>query len=126
MSQLRITAALAAVLLLAGCGGQSALRQEAKNLQSLAAEGGLLAGDAARGRSTSVFTREHAGFLVAAAKSSATTLAQGPRPLAKVAARVSDDLDRLARSGSNRAEQRRLSADLTRAAKAVAKLGQSL
>ena len=123
---MRISAALAGALLLAGCGGQSAVQQEAKNLQSLAAEGGLLAGDAARGRSTTTFTREHAGFLRAAAAASAKTLAQGPRPLARVAARVRDDLARLARSGSDRAEQRRLSADLTRAAKAAAKLGQSL
>src|SRR3989442_6055682 len=108
MPPIRIIAALAAALLLAGCGGQSALQREAKNLQSLAAEGSLLAGDAARGRSTAVFTREHAGFLHAAAAATAKTLARGSRPLARLAARVTDDLARLARSGSDGAEQKRL------------------
>ena len=126
MSPIRTTAAVAAALLLSGCGGQSALQTEATNLQSLAAEGGLLAGDAARGRSSTIFMREHTGFLLTAATASAKTLAQGPRPLARLAAHVVDDLGRLSRSGSNHAEQRRISVDLTRAAQRVAKLGQNL
>ena len=110
----------ATALLLAGCGGSSlgkkALQQEAKGLKALAAEGSVLAGDASRGRSTVVFTRIHARYLRASARSSVKTLAAGKtaeaRRLAAVAVRLRDDLDRLSRSGSNQAEQRTLQRDL--------------
>jgi hypothetical protein len=109
-----------AVALLAGCGSQNALDQQSKSLKALAAEGGLLAGNAARGRSTTVFTREHTGFLLKSARSSASTLARQTsakgRQLARVAARVTDDLQRLQQSGSDRAEQRRVQSDLERIA----------
>src|SRR5438132_13062812 len=97
---LRFLAASAAALLLAGCGGQSsldrkALSQEATTLQALAAEGGLLAGNSARGRSTAVFTRVHAGYLHAAAQSSVSALAAGrtaaARRLASLAGRLIAD-----------------------------------
>jgi hypothetical protein len=121
-----------AVLVLAACGGggsmsHKALQQEAQTVQSLAAEGGILAGDAARGRSTTVFTREHAGFLLAAATSSARKLrrAGNAGALAPLAARVRDDLDRLSHSGPDRAEQRRLAVDLARAAHEASRLGKS-
>ena len=112
--------AIAAVLL-AGCGSQNALEQQSKSLKALAAEGGLVAGNAARGRSTTVFTREHTGFLLKSARSSASALARqtsakGKR-LAQVAARVRDDLERLQRSGSDRAEQQRVQIDLERIAR---------
>lgn len=110
-----------AVLLFAGCGSQNSLEQQSKSLKALAAEGGLLAGDAARGRATTVFTREHTGFLLKSARSSASTLARRTsaegRQLARVAARVTDDLERLQQSGSDRAEQRRVENDLERIAK---------
>jgi hypothetical protein len=110
----------ATALLLAGCGGSSlgkkALQQEAKGLKALAAEGSVLAGDASRGRSTVVFTRIHARYLRASARSSVQTLAAGKtaeaRRLAAVAVRLRDDLDRLSRSGSDQAEQRTLQRDL--------------
>jgi hypothetical protein len=123
------------VLLLAaaGCGGKGALgpkalQQEATGLQSLAAEGGILAGDAARGRSTSVFLRVHTQYLTKAAHSSATTLtAGGPaaQPLAAVATDVAHDLDLLAHSASDRAQQRRLAASLARDAARAGKLGKN-
>jgi hypothetical protein len=121
------------LLLAAGCGGKGtlgpkALQQEATGLQSLAAEGGILAGDAARGRSTSTFLRVHAQELTKAALSSTTTLVSGgpaARPLAGLASTVARDLDRLSRSGSDRAQQRSLASALARAAKRAAKLGQS-
>jgi ABC-type multidrug transport system fused ATPase/permease subunit len=136
VSPTRSAALLTSALLLAatagGCGGTGtlgpkALQQEATGLQSLAAEGGILAGDAARGRSTSVFVRVHAQYLTTAAQSSASTLtAGGPAAtsLATLAKHVAHDLDRLSRSGSDRAQQRRLAAALTRAASRAAKLGQ--
>jgi hypothetical protein len=119
-----------ALLLVAGCGGKGvlgpkALQQEATGLQSLAAEGGVLAGDAARGRSTSVFLRVHAQYLTKAAQSSASTLAAGgpaAQPLAAVARIVALDLGRLSRSGADRTQQRRLAAAFARAATRAAKL----
>ena len=108
-------------VLLAGCGSQNALPQQSKSLKALAAEGSLLAGNAARGRSTTVFTREHTGFLLTSARSSASALARQTsakgRQLARLAVRVRDDLERLQQSGSDRAEQQRVQADLERIAK---------
>jgi hypothetical protein len=116
----RVLLVVVAVVLFAGCGSQNALDQQSKSLKALAAEGGLLAGNAARGRSTTVFTREHTGFLLKSARSSASTLARQTsakgRQLARVAARVTDDLQRLQQSGSDRAEQRRVQSDLERIA----------
>jgi len=116
----RVGLALAAVLLLAGCGQSSlskkALQQEAKGLKALAAEGSLLAGDASRGSSTKVFTRIHSRFLRDSARSSVTTLAAGKteeaRRLTALAVRLRDDLDRLSHSGSNASEQQALQHDL--------------
>jgi hypothetical protein len=123
------------VLLLAaaGCGGKGtlgpkALQQEATGLQALAAEGGILAGDAARGRSTSVFLRVHAQYLTKAAQSSASTLAgggPGAKTLAGLAKTVTVALDRLSHSGSDRVQQRRLASALARAASRAAELGQA-
>jgi hypothetical protein len=130
----RIAVLLAALLLLAACGGQGtlgkkALSQEAKGIQSLAAEGGLLAGDAARGRSTSTFTRIHARFLRDAARTSAGTLQRGgtskARRLALVAGRVGYDLERLSGSGSDRDLQRLLEHDLAQAAVDAKRLDKS-
>ena len=61
-------AALAALVVLAGCGAggtldPEALQKEAESVQSLAAEGALLARDVADGKSTVPFTRVHAGEL---------------------------------------------------------------
>lgn len=55
-------------LLGAGCGGggrlgAKALSQQAKSLQSLAAEGALLAQDAVSGKTTRVYRREHSSDL---------------------------------------------------------------
>jgi hypothetical protein len=123
------------VLLLAGCGRQGApsthaLQQETASLQSLAAEGAILASDAARGRSTSTFVRVHGADLTKAARASAATLAKGhthdARTLASLAARLGDELDRLAHSGSNRAEQRRLAVQLRQGAARAARIGKRL
>jgi translation initiation factor 2B subunit (eIF-2B alpha/beta/delta family) len=74
-----------------------------------------------------VFLRVHAQYLTKAAQSSASTLAAGgpaATSLAVLAKNVAGDLDRLSHSGSDRAQQRRLAAALTRAASHAAKLGQ--
>jgi hypothetical protein len=131
----RIAVPLVAILLLAGCGGQGtlgkkALSQEATGIESLAAEGGLLAGNAARGRSTSTFTRMHARFLRDAARTSAGTLERGgttkARRLARLANRVGNDLERLSRSGSDRDLQRLLQHHLALAVDATKRLDKSL
>jgi Ser/Thr protein kinase RdoA (MazF antagonist) len=123
------------MLLLAGCGGQGApsakaLQQEATTLQSLAAEGGILASDASRGRSTSTFVRIHGTELTKAAQASATVLARGrsarARALATLATRVGDALGRLSHSGSDRAQQRRLAAQLTLSATRTGRLAKRL
>jgi hypothetical protein len=123
------------MLLVAGCGaqgtlGKKALSQEAKGIQSLAAEGGLLAGDAARGRSTSTFTRVQARFLRDAARTSAGTLERGgtanARRLAQLSNRVANDLERLSRSGSDHDLQRLLQHDLALAVDATKRLDESL
>jgi hypothetical protein len=58
---------LAASLLLAGCNGgtvdRHALTNDAATLDSIACEGALLAGDVARGRTTTYFAREQANVL---------------------------------------------------------------
>jgi hypothetical protein len=131
----RIAVPLAALLLLAACGGQGtlgkkALSQEATGIQSLAAEGGLLAGNAARGSSTSTFTRVHARFLRDAARKSTGTLERGgtskAHRLARLADRVGNDLERLSRSGSDRDLQRMVQRDLALAAGATKRLDKSL
>jgi hypothetical protein len=127
--------ALLAALGIAGCGGQSrlsnkALSQVAKTLQSLAYEGDILADDAAQGRSTSVFTAVHARFLWEAARSSSSMLKQAEtveaKRLAQLGVGVTDDLERLSRSGSDRGQQRRLQRALAQAGATISKLGKRL
>ena len=121
--------------MLAGCGGQGApgskaLRQEATSLQSVAAEGGILATDTARGGTTSAFVRVHAEELASAARASGTVLAKGrgalAQALAVLAGRIRGDHDRLGHSGSDRVAQRRLAAALVRAAMRASSLGKRL
>jgi hypothetical protein len=58
---------LSAAVLLAGCNGgtvdRHALTNDAATLDSIACEGALLAGDVARGRTTTYFAREQANVL---------------------------------------------------------------
>ena len=56
-------AALVLVVVLTGCGTATELPQQADEVASIAAEGSLLAQDAAEGSTTGVFTREHAEAL---------------------------------------------------------------
>jgi hypothetical protein len=99
-------------------------------VQSVAAEGGILAADASRGRSTQSFVRIHGTELSKAAGASTAILAKGRAPaahaLADLATRLGDELDRLAHSGSDRAEQRRLAAELRRDEAEAAGLGKRL
>jgi hypothetical protein len=125
-------------LLGAGCGGggklgAKALSQQSKSLQSLAAEGALLAQDGVSGKTTSVFTREQSSDLYKAASQAEASLkvaktrpALQPRlrRLAALAAQVSAALYRL--GGASKAEQRTLSRELQAAAKESEQIGKAL
>ena len=133
-----MVACLALALLLAGCGGGGALgpRSLAKQsdaVQSLAAEGSLLAQDGVEGRTTAIFTREHGSFLSKAAATTASSLAKAStnatlepklRRLRRLSAEVRDDLRQL--GGASRDEQREIARALRQAADDAARLSESL
>ena len=123
--------------LVTGCGGggeldAGALSQQAKSLQSVAAEGALLAQDAASGETTRAFAGEHSAELRGAASQTATSLeaatttpALDPkrRRLAALAKQVTSYLDRLGdASGPGYA----LSRGLDAAARRIEALNRSL
>ena len=96
------------VLALAGCNGgtvdRHALKRDAENVASLASEGGLLADDVSRGRSTKYFIRVQAKELSRKASNLEDALAERPtspgitsdvRKLSKLAGKVSRELERL-------------------------------
>ena len=100
---------LALLLLpLAGCNGgtvdRHALKRDAESVASLATEGGLLANDVSKGRSTKYFVRVHAKELSRAASNLEDALAERPtspgitadvRKLSKLAGKVSGELEQL-------------------------------
>ena len=116
-------------LLGAGCGSggkleAKALSQQSTSLQSLAAEGALLAEDAVSGKTTRIYTREHSSDLHKAAskveaslKAAKTESALEPklRQLAALAAQVSAALKRL--GGGSKDTQRALGRELQTAAR---------
>ena len=129
---------LALALLLAGCGtggelGPRSLAKQSDAVQSLAAEGALLAQDGVDGNTTAIFTREHGGFLSKAATSTASSLAKAKtrralvpklRRLQTLSASVRDDLKRL--GGASRAEKREIARMLRQAAEDAGRIGESL
>ena len=116
-------------LLSAGCGSggkleAKALSQQSKSLQSLAAEGALLAQDAVSGKTTRIYAREHSSDLYKAAsqaeaslKAAKTEPALQPklRQLTALATQVSAALKRL--GGASKDEQRALGRELETAAR---------
>jgi hypothetical protein len=122
----------------AGCGGggmlgAKGLSQQSKSLQSLAAEGALLAQDAVSGKTTRIYTREHSSDLYEAAsqaeaslKAATTEPALRPRlrQLTALATGVSAALKRL--GGASKDEQRALGRELETAARESEKIGQEL
>ncbi|MDP9318146.1 MAG: hypothetical protein M3O94_03550 [Actinomycetota bacterium] len=125
-------------LLSAGCGGggrlgAEALLQQSKSLQSEAAEGALLAQDAASGKTTRIFVRERSAELYQAASGTEASLKTAEaenglavklRQLAAVAKHVSSDLMRL--GGASGGEQQALAHDLQTAALESQRIGESL
>jgi hypothetical protein len=122
----------------AGCGsggklGAKALSQQSKSLQSLAAEGALLAQDAVSGKTTRIYTREHSSDLYKAAsqaeaslKAAKTEPALQPklRQLTALVTQVSAALKRL--GGASKDEQRALGRELQTAARGSEKIGEGL
>ena len=109
------------LLALSGCNGgtvdKHTLKRDAEKIGSLATEGGLLANDVAKGASTKYFVRVHAEELSSAASDLAASLAKRPsspgiesdvRKLSKLAAKVSDQLEKLHVHPTDRAVARSL------------------
>jgi hypothetical protein len=121
-----------------GCGSSGlldaqALLQQSKSLRAVAAEGALLAEDAASGKATPIYTHEHAVELSTnASQIEATLEAAETDPtrepelgqLAVLASEISADLERL--SGASTHEQRTLAIELQAAAEASQRIGEGL
>jgi hypothetical protein len=133
-----LTLVACASLLSTACGGSGSLSakslsEHSKAVQSLAAEGALLAGDSVAGKSTGTYRREHAADLSAAAAKAEKALEHataapglGPklRELRAVAARVHTELARL--GGASKDEQRALRRALEAAADRSEHIGAAL
>jgi hypothetical protein len=125
-------------LLGAGCGGggklgAKALSQQARSLQSDAAEGALLAEDVVSGKTTRVYTRQHSADLHKAAsqveaslKTARTTpgLEGKLRRLEAIATRVSTELERLGHA--SKGEAHALRRELEAAAAESKSIGKGL
>jgi len=107
------------LLALSSCGGGGTLSKEAlqkqyEAIQSLAAEGALVADGAADGRTTETFVSVQSLYLSEAAGKIETDLrsANGPQPAVSLARRVAEDLDRLHEEPDDAELARRLSEEL--------------
>ena len=110
------------------CGGggslsAKAIETQSTSLQSLAAEGALLARDSAAGKTTAIYTRVHSEALAKAASKSAASLQTATtepalepklRRVASLASEVSADLKQLGHA--SKSEQLRLAEELSKAA----------
>jgi hypothetical protein len=117
----RLAALAAAALLVSGCG--STATKQAEDVHSVAAEGALLAHDAAEGSTTSTFTRVHGRAL----RDLATKVAEEPknRFVGAVAGIVASQLDALADHPGDRVRADRVQRVLERAAKAMGDLAKA-
>jgi hypothetical protein len=109
-----------ALLFLAGCGVPQELPKQAEEVSSVAAEGSLLAHDAAEGGTTQTFTREHAKALRKRLEELEPAIEN--RDLAQLAAKVDEVLRVLA----DRAGDRDLAATLERALESHAKAAEEV
>jgi hypothetical protein len=108
-----------AVLALSGCGGGGTLSKEElqkqyEAIQSLAAEGALVADGVADDRTTETFVAVHSQYLSEAARKVETDLrsGNGPQQAVSLARRVAEDLDRLHEEPDDPVLARRLSEQL--------------
>jgi predicted outer membrane protein len=134
----RLGSLLMLPLAVAACGGgpldSKSFQKEAETIQSFAAEGALLAGDVARGRSLSPYVRVHAGELAKDAESvaekleraKATPAVRAKLPKAvRLARRVEAALTRLESAPSDRDGARRVASQLDEAAASASELASS-
>ncbi len=126
------------LLVAAGCGGggsvsQKDVQKQFEAIQSLAAEGALVADGAADGRTTDVFVRVHTGYLDKAARkvegqlSSARASGAAERDrvrAARLASSVAGELARLGDDPGDRARARRIEQQLQRDASAAERQAQ--
>jgi len=114
----RLAPLAAAALLLAGCG--STAGKQAEDVGSVAAEGALLAHDAAEGSTTSTFTRVHGRAL----RDLAAKVEQAPKEpaIGRLAGRVASDLDELADHPGDQTRAAQVQRRLERAAKTASGL----
>lgn len=123
---------LALLVSCAGAGPRSSLSDSADSLRSQAAEGAILAAEAASGASTQTFTREHAADLLGLASRVRSSLQgiQVDPPLNSELGRLNVLADRveadLARLGGPVRDLRALSVDLQAAADEGRSIGESL
>jgi small-conductance mechanosensitive channel len=127
-----------AVSLAAGCGGggtlsHDSLRKEAESIQSVAAEGALLAHDSADGRTTTPFVSVHSEVLAESAGKVAQKLEsaavepgleQDRARAERLATRIEEELDQLDEDPDDQAEARRVADELDQAAKAAEELAR--
>jgi hypothetical protein len=118
---MRIVALLGLACLLVGCAPDEPAKQ-AEEIGSIAAEGALLAHDAAEGSSTKIFVREHAEALDR--RLGKTRSVVDDRRLASLAASVSDELVRLAEEPGDERRTRSVEQSLERRAKEAAELAE--
>ena len=126
------------VLPTAACGGggtlsTKAFQKQAESLQSLAAEGALVAEGAADGRTTETFVSVHTQYLgeatskvqaeLASAQASGS-LDEKRTTASRLAGRVTDELGQLHRAPDDRALAKRLASDLSDAADAAEELAK--
>jgi hypothetical protein len=120
----RTLPALLVLLAVSGCGGESSgsqaeLQKQFEAIQSLAAEGALVADGAAEGRATDAFVRVHTGYLDEAAQKIATKLSSGANDrdrarAARLAEQVAGRLASLSDNPDDRAQARRIASQLRR------------
>jgi hypothetical protein len=104
---------LLAALVLAGCGETEKIQKD--TLESVAAEGALVAHDASDGSTTNTFTRVHGRALRDLAKK-VEDAPKSPQ-LGRRAARIAADLDELADHPGDEQRAARIARELERAAK---------
>ncbi len=125
----RVSLWLALVVVAASCGGgalsEKSLQTQAAAIQSLAAEGALVAGGVAEGRTTEVFVRVHTDDLLKEARkvqakldseSAGGTLERKRKTAARLPGRVAQELEQLHRAPGDRALAGRLKSMLERLA----------
>jgi hypothetical protein len=119
---MRSVLASIAILLLAGCGTPQELAKQADEVHSVAAEGALLAHEAAEGDTRGTFAREHAEALRKLLGKLRPAIEE--RRLATVADDVDSTLAELARAPGDRERAAGAERKLERAAEAADELAK--